>query len=188
MEKQCFRYGTSTCTFLCILSASSSFFPFPPSIFIPQTMTTPIHDSFIRYFCQTLANEIDDWIQVVRPGYRARIVINTKYRLTGIPAESKTPDAGIKIFRAGEADLYPRMVVEVGYSESEAELKNDAWDWLRRSANCVQTVVIVKFCPPRGVETQSPANWQAWLEIWARNPENKSVFFLSKRKYLHTFK
>lgn len=151
-------------------------------------MTTPIHNSFIRYFCQILANEIDDWIQVVQPGYRARIVVNTKFRLTGLPAESKTPDAGIKIFRVGEADLYPRMVVEVGYSESEAELKNDAWDWLRRSSNCVQTVIVVKFSTRRGVEMQSPDNWEAWFELWARSQENKCAFFVSKRKYLRKFK
>jgi hypothetical protein len=136
-------------------------------------MTTPIHDSFVRYFSQILANNIDSWVQTIRPDHRARIVVNSRFALDGQPTREKVPDAGLKVNRVGDANVYPRLVVEVGYSESEAELKDDAWDWLCRSSGEVQSVMLVKFRAPDPAKMQSPRNWRAWIDIWARHPEDE---------------
>jgi hypothetical protein len=90
-------------------------------------------------------------------------------------AASKMFDAGICI-----GAHFPPIVVEIGVSESYAELKRDAWDWLwgcdatlkhEHKYKPINLVVIVKISRPTsplaaGSEPQT--GWTAFLESWER--------------------
>ncbi|KAA8912202.1 hypothetical protein FN846DRAFT_996545 [Sphaerosporella brunnea] len=58
------------------------------------------------------------------------------------PAWAKTPDAGFYV-QQGSDDSLPRVVCEIGFSESYDDLLDDAYQWLLKAPD-VQLVILVK--------------------------------------------
>jgi hypothetical protein len=70
---------------------------------------------------------------------RAQIHISGKKR----QAWTKFPDA-IILFREPGGRSFPRVVFEVGFSESYDDLRNDVFQWLERSGGHIKLAVLVK--------------------------------------------
>jgi hypothetical protein len=63
------------------------------------------------------------------------------------------------------------MVVEVGYSESEADLHRDATDWLLETSGVVKSVLLIKFCKPQLRDLGNWEKWIGWIEVWVPSTE-----------------
>ncbi|KAF8157279.1 hypothetical protein B0H34DRAFT_493870 [Crassisporium funariophilum] len=69
--------------------------------------------------------------------------------------------------RAGEFD--PMFVVEVGVSQTTAQLRKTMMKWLYRSEGYVRFVVVIDVEKPRNKDlVADPAKWSGVIEIWAR--------------------
>jgi hypothetical protein len=80
---------------------------------------------------------------------------------------SKQLDGGFSV-----GGIFPSVVVEFGVSESYAELKRDAWDWLWGSDDLVKLVILLKLTKPSSRSQDDPpqhTGWSAFLELWERS-------------------
>ena len=142
-------------------------------------MSSSIHDSFSRYFCWNLSLQIHDWLSPILYEHKISIILTPIIRLLDVSIARKVPDAGLKVTKRGDVCTWPQMAIEVGYSEMERELCDDAWNWLYGSSNHVQSVLVVKFEKP--VDPNTFGNWKqwtGWLEIHARSSSTRCVSYL----------
>ncbi|KAA8892623.1 hypothetical protein FN846DRAFT_915090 [Sphaerosporella brunnea] len=72
----------------------------------------------------------------------ASIKYQRSERCSKWPAWAKTPDAGFYA-QQGSDDSLPRVVCEIGFSESYDDLVDDAYQWLMKAPD-VQLVILVK--------------------------------------------
>lgn len=100
------------------------------------------------------------------------VVNNTTFKL---PSGRKEPDGGLFVCTTRKSPKYPQMILEVGYSQSEASLVEDARHWLLGSSLQVQSVLIVKFVKPKGEDMHSADKWKAWVEVWVRTENDRQV-------------
>jgi hypothetical protein len=83
----------------------------------------------------------------------------------------KSADQSFKLrgLRKKEYNRYPCFVIEVGYSETFADLKRDASHWLWGSHGQVLSVLIVKFAKPTlADEFGDIQKWRAFMELYIR--------------------
>jgi hypothetical protein len=132
---------------------------------------TSIHESVVGYFRWDLGPEIRSWLNVVLPGVSVRPSGSTTKTLTHVDRPQsieKEADEALFIWstEAGHYGYYPTMVVEVGYSETENELGNDAWKWLWGSEGKVKCVVLIKLIKPKSPSDFGDATkWRGYLDI-----------------------
>ena len=77
--------------------------------------------------------------------------------------------------------------MEVGVSESYAELKRDAWDWLWGSDDLVKLVILLKLTKPSSQsqdDTPPHTGWSAFLELWERSVPGTSTPFSPPDTYI----
>jgi hypothetical protein len=130
-------------------------------------MTSRIHDSFVSFFCSDLFPSIRSWIQSLGPEYEAFLDVATLFPLVNVPVFNKVPDAAVDFLEHGRRTRWPRMIVEVGFSQTESELRRVAACWIFGTVGTVRSVLIVKFCQPGKTEDfYDCEKWEGWLEIW----------------------
>jgi hypothetical protein len=140
---------------------------------------TSIHESVVGYFRWNLAPEIRSWLNAVLPDVCVRPSGNTTKTLTHVDwrqSFNKEADEGLFIWstEAGNYGYCPTMVVEVGYSETQNELENDAWKWLWGSEGEVKSVVLIKLIKPSSPSDFGDATkWRGYLEIHIRDENLK---------------
>jgi hypothetical protein len=65
--------------------------------------------------------------------------------------------------------VYPCLVLETAYSESNPDLIADATHWLWESLGEVLAVIMVKFTKPwRPVDFSNVKKWKGWIQICTR--------------------
>jgi hypothetical protein len=67
------------------------------------------------------------------------------------------------------------MIVEVGFLQTESELRYVATCWIFRTVGTVRSVLIVKFCQPgKTIDFYNWKKWEGWLEIWIPSESSES--------------
>jgi hypothetical protein len=140
-------------------------------------MTTPVHDSFPRFFVSELFPKIRAWLHKTAPEYKTFSIISPKVKLCDVGVTHKAPDAGIKVALVGQGTRFPQMAVEVGYPQTEEGLLEAARAWLHGSSGHVQSVLIVKFEAPQHPERWE--DWTGWLQVFVRSTRGPYVFSCS---------
>jgi hypothetical protein len=140
-----------------------------------------MHDFFVRYFMKYVYPDIDTWLRATFPDFESVPITNPTLPLLFVKASSqahhiinKEPDAGVRIWRSGTAyrSIYPRIIVEVAYSESWEHVVEKAGLWLWGSLGEVRCAILVKMnCPPEDFDDAT--KWEAYLEIHVRSSESK---------------
>lgn len=89
------------------------------------------------------------------------------------PAVAKVPDCYIGLRDKGES-WFPRVVFEVGFSQSYEEVRDDAYQWLVRSDGGIPLVVLIKIeehpipAPPPDDDPQSDDSADSDVAIYRR--------------------
>jgi hypothetical protein len=129
-------------------------------------MTSLIHDIFVAYFCQRLSVSIESWIRTIAPSHTVRLQVSPTFCLEGVSVRKKVPDAALKVLPRDTLACWPQMVLEVGYSQSESDLRRVAKCWLLGTRGAVRSVLLVKFCKPGPMDFGDWTKWKGWVEIW----------------------
>lgn len=65
--------------------------------------------------------------------------------------------------------LYPEIIIEVGYTETWAELLEDARTWILDTGGCVQCVILVKYTKPANdKDFNKVEKWQGQIAVYHR--------------------
>jgi hypothetical protein len=134
-------------------------------------MTSLLHDSAVSYFLLDLAHRIDLWLTNIAPDYEVSIGASPLLSLTGVPIDSKAPDGLIDVVPHGGDVYWPAMVLEVGYSETTAQLQRDARNWLLGTLGSVKSVLLIKLKRPHPADFNNWREWIGWIEVWVRSAE-----------------
>jgi len=92
------------------------------------------------------------------------------YDSDGIQAKGKAGDASIRVHIDDEEEpVYPRISCEVGYSEDDDSLLDDAERWLLQTDGEVLCVILIKFTrPPNDSNFMDVSEWRATLRVYER--------------------
>ncbi|KAJ5086985.1 hypothetical protein NUU61_008292 [Penicillium alfredii] len=131
------------------------------------------HDQIIAFFHDGLGKKLGD---MGLSSFGGDFLFRNSTRTRGL-SNSKEPDLWFGPYNVnvngGGRGRYPSLVLEVGFSESSSQLRNDAHWWFTNSSE--QTRLVVLIHANRGSSSgDNSSPWAVDIEVWTEVPNPSS--------------
>jgi hypothetical protein len=139
---------------------------------IVTTMSSPAHEA-LQDFLTDLKEPLNRWARIIHPGSRVFVTGAARFTLYKNGRErvrDKAPDQSFTVRYPGDRHVaYPAIVIEIGYSESETKLYQDASRWLLQSSGGVGAVLAFKCkAPSQNSDFSDISKWRIILNVYER--------------------
>jgi hypothetical protein len=134
---------------------------------------SPIHESTCQFF-HTVTEAANSRLQTLIPSCSVTAGGASKADLFDAGGrkrvKGKVPDFSFDVAVGDEeTPLFPRIVVEVGYTETYDDLHKDIKRWLLGSGGYVRCGILVKLEQPADdCDFSDYSKWKGFLEVWYR--------------------
>ncbi|KAF8247851.1 hypothetical protein K440DRAFT_288428 [Wilcoxina mikolae CBS 423.85] len=105
--------------------------------------TTGIHETSGHEFCEVIREEVSNQLPQHNRGSLCPIGTESFQSLLPSSDREKQGDQGIKPESRNGNNDWPKVQIEVGYSETLRQLQHDAWFWLTHSNQQTALVVLI---------------------------------------------
>lgn len=150
------------------------YYDFSSRSIIVTSYPSRVHESVHTYLGCHLLLMLQSWLRDTIPDADINAggsIDQDFYGPNGQRVKGKVPDESYDVGLPGmpEDSNYPKVAVEVGYSEDESTLHEDTVRWLWHMNNEVRSVIVIKFKKPsKQLDFSDTSKWKATLEVLER--------------------